>query len=170
MTRYVLLSDSCGFVDVGHSLWGEDGPVVNNSCWPWPVQSFSCPSPLGLATVFYCLRLETSLFVASYDLQGYGGGIWLHLHMGNSGFPSIHINLSPFTHSAESDSYVMTDSQLASLSWNKAPIWGLRPNLYYCLTVSGLLIWDALSDERTGLLFIIVTGPRHRSHFRVRVL
>jgi hypothetical protein len=28
---------------------------------------FFGPSPLGLATVFYCLRFETSLFVASYD-------------------------------------------------------------------------------------------------------
>jgi hypothetical protein len=29
----------------------------------------------GIATIFYCLRFETSLFVASYDSQGYGGGI-----------------------------------------------------------------------------------------------
>jgi hypothetical protein len=39
-------------------------------CWPLPVQSFSGPSPLGLATVFYCLRFETSLFVPSYDSPG----------------------------------------------------------------------------------------------------
>jgi hypothetical protein len=37
-------------------------------------------SPFGLATVFYCLRFETSLFVASYDSQGHGGGIWPRLH------------------------------------------------------------------------------------------
>jgi hypothetical protein len=49
------------------------------------------------------------------------------------------------------ESYITTDGQPASLSWNKAPIWGLRPDLYYCLTVTGLLIWGALSDERTGL-------------------
>jgi hypothetical protein len=42
--------------------------------------------------------------------------------------------------------------QSASLSWNRAPIWGLRPDLYYCQTVAGLLMWGALSDERTGLL------------------
>jgi hypothetical protein len=36
---------------------------------------FLGPSPLGLATVFYCLRFETSLFVASYDSQGHDGGI-----------------------------------------------------------------------------------------------
>jgi hypothetical protein len=36
---------------------------------------FSGPSPLGLATIFYYPRFETSLFVASYDSQGYGGGI-----------------------------------------------------------------------------------------------
>jgi hypothetical protein len=29
-------------------------------------------------------------------------------------------------------SYVTTDNQLASVSWNKAPIWGLRPDFYYC--------------------------------------
>jgi hypothetical protein len=34
----------------------------------------------------------------------------------------------------------------------------------------GLLMWGALSDERTGLSFTIATGPRQRSHFRVRVL
>jgi hypothetical protein len=71
---------------------------------------------------------------------------------------------------SQSQSYVTTDGQAASLSWNKAPIWGLRPDLDYCLTVAGLLIWGALSDERTGLSFAIATGPRQRSHFRVRVL
>jgi hypothetical protein len=39
-------------------------------------------SLLGLATVFYCLRFETSLFVASYDSQGHGGGIRPRLHTG----------------------------------------------------------------------------------------
>jgi hypothetical protein len=39
---------------------------------------------LGLATVFYCLRFETSLFVASYDSQGHGGGIRPRLHTGDS--------------------------------------------------------------------------------------
>jgi hypothetical protein len=43
--------------------------------------------------------------------------------------------------------------QSATLSWNIAPIWGLGPDLYYCQTVAGLLMWGALSDERTGLSF-----------------
>jgi hypothetical protein len=38
------------------------------------------PSPVGLANIFYCLRLETSLFVASYDSQSYGSGIRRRLH------------------------------------------------------------------------------------------
>jgi hypothetical protein len=42
---------------------------------------------------------------------------------------------------------------VASPPWNKAPIWGLRPDLYYCQTVAGLLMWGALSDERTSLSF-----------------
>jgi hypothetical protein len=44
-------------------------------------------------------------------------------------------------------------AQSASPSWNKAPILGLRTDIYYCQTVAGLLIWGALSDERTGLSF-----------------
>jgi hypothetical protein len=47
---------------------------------------FSGPSPLGLAIVFYCLRFETSPFVASYDSQGHGGGIRPRLHTG----PMLH--------------------------------------------------------------------------------
>jgi hypothetical protein len=46
-------------------------------CWPLPAQSFFGPSPLGLATIFYCLTFETSLFVASYDSQECrAGGRW----------------------------------------------------------------------------------------------
>jgi hypothetical protein len=87
-----------------YPLWREDGSVVYNCCWPSPAQSFSGPSPAGLMIIFYCLRFETpstwrgrtpylyllgtgrlqalrSLFVASYDSQGYGGGIRPRLHM-----------------------------------------------------------------------------------------
>jgi hypothetical protein len=64
----------------------------------------------------------------------------------------------------ESESYVTTDGQSASLSWNKAPIWGLRPGFYYCQTVTGLLMWGALSDERADLSFIIASSPRQHSH------
>jgi hypothetical protein len=69
---------------------------------------------------------------------------------------------------SESESYVTTDGQSASVSWNKAPIWGLRPDLYYCQTVAGLLMWSALSDERTDLSFTNAADFRQRSHSRVR--
>jgi hypothetical protein len=58
--------------------------VVYNGYWPSPGQSFSGPSPVGLVAIFYSLRFETSLFVASYDSQGHGGGILPRLHTGNS--------------------------------------------------------------------------------------
>jgi hypothetical protein len=65
---------------VGRSLWREDKSVVYNYCWSSPAQLFSGASPVGLVTIFYYLRFETSLFVASYDSQGYGGGIRPRLH------------------------------------------------------------------------------------------
>jgi hypothetical protein len=39
---------------------------------------------VGLATILNCLRFATSLFVASYDSQGYGGGNRPRLHTGKS--------------------------------------------------------------------------------------
>jgi hypothetical protein len=58
-TRFLLLSDSCGFVDVGHSLWRENGSAVYKCCWFSPAQSFLGPSPGGLVNIFYCLRFES---------------------------------------------------------------------------------------------------------------
>jgi hypothetical protein len=69
---------------------------------------------------------------------------------------------------SESQSYVTTDGQSASLSWNKAPIWDLRPDFCYHRIFAGLLMWGALSDERTGLSFTIAAGPSQRSHSQVR--
>jgi hypothetical protein len=63
----------------------------------------------------------------------------------------------------------MTDGQLVSLSWCQAPIWGLWPVFYYHQTVASVLMWGALSDERTGVPFTISAGPRQRSHSRVWV-
>jgi hypothetical protein len=66
--------------------------------------------------------------------------------------------------SSRVESYVTTDGQSGSLSWNKAPIWGLQPDFCCCQTVAGLLMWDALSNERTGLSFKTAAGPRQRDH------
>jgi hypothetical protein len=79
---FYYLCDSYGIVLVGRPLWREDGSVFYICCWLLPAQSFFGPSPLGLMTIFYCLTFETSLFVASYDSQGHGGGIRSRLHTG----------------------------------------------------------------------------------------
>jgi hypothetical protein len=46
------------FFFVGRPLWREDGSVFCIWCWPLPAQSFSGPSPLVFATIFYCLRFD----------------------------------------------------------------------------------------------------------------
>jgi hypothetical protein len=99
-------------------------------------------------------------------------GVLLQLHIWNNDFKTstnqltasqLRVNVSHITNSSESESesYVMTNGQLANLSWNKEPIWGLRTNFCYCKAVEGF--------ERTGLSFTIASGPRQRSHSRVRV-
>jgi hypothetical protein len=47
-TRFLLLSGSCGFVDLGRSFSRENGSAVYNFCWSSPAQSS-----------FYCLRFQT---------------------------------------------------------------------------------------------------------------
>jgi hypothetical protein len=59
--------------------------------------------------------------------------------------------------------------QSVSLSLFLALIWGPWPGFCYCQTVEGLLMWSALSDEKTGMKFIIASSPRQRSHLWVRV-
>jgi hypothetical protein len=75
----------------------------------------------------------------------------------------LHTGLQTKPCQSQTQSYVTTDDQSASLSWNKVPIWGLRPDLYYCQTVAGLFMWGALSEERTGLLFARVTFSSNKS-------
>jgi hypothetical protein len=74
-----------------------------------------------------------------------------------------------FMEKPQSQSYVTTDNESDSLSWCQNPIWDPGPDLCYCQRVAGLLIWAALSDERTVLSFIIDAGFNQRSHSRGRV-
>jgi hypothetical protein len=141
---------------MGRSLWREDGSVVYNCCWPSPAQLFSSPSPLGLATIFYCLRFEIYFSsppttrratVEVFDPASIRG--WISLSQSQS--------------QSQSQSYVTTDDQSASLSWKKEPMWGLIPDLYYCQIVAALLMCGALSDERTGPSFARVKVSSNKS-------
>jgi hypothetical protein len=62
--------------------------------------------------------------------------------------------LSAWSHS---HSHIATDGQSVSqpvcVSWCRAP-W---PNISSCLKITVLFMWDTLSEERTGLLFVRVT-------------
>jgi hypothetical protein len=55
--------------------------------------------------------------------------------------------------------YVTTDGQPASLSWSKAPIWGLRPDLYYLCDSYGLDIVGRPLWREDGSVFYICCWP-----------
>jgi hypothetical protein len=77
--------------------------------------------------------------------------------------------ISPKNHSLQCESrthsnvesYITTDGQSTDLFCNKAHIWDLWPDVYYCQTVAGLLMYC--------LLFAIAAGPRQRNHSQVWV-
>jgi hypothetical protein len=155
--------------------------VVYNSCWSSPAQSLTGPCPVVLMTIFYCLRFETPQNWRVRSPYSYPPGTEWRVYTLRHWVPlssppttrraTVEVCESASTpmSSQVSQSRVTTDGQSASLSWNKAPIWDLRPDFYYCQTVAGLLVWGALSDERTGLSFTIAPGPRQSCHFRVLV-
>jgi hypothetical protein len=58
---------------------------------------------------------------------------------------------------SEFESYITTDSQSASLSWKKAPIWGLRPDIYMPLIITALFLWaSSLTRGRVWLLYMLL--------------
>jgi hypothetical protein len=114
----------------------------------------------------YCTPLlQLQLIITAHILNSFWiTSVWRISHQSRTGILLLLLLLlllwSLYSYSSvEPESYVMTDGQPASLSWNKAPIWGLRPDLYYCLTFAGLLIWGALSDERTRVKVKVMLRP-----------
>jgi hypothetical protein len=71
MTRYLLVINYYCLTVMVLSLWGALSDERMGLSFVYA------------ATIFYCLRFETSLFIASYDLQGHGGGIRSRLHTGS---------------------------------------------------------------------------------------
>jgi hypothetical protein len=69
-TRYLLLFDNYVSAFVERPLWRDDGSVFCTCHWPSPAQCFLGPSPFVLLIIFYWLRFESSLYVASCNSQG----------------------------------------------------------------------------------------------------
>jgi hypothetical protein len=78
--------------------------------------------------------------------------------MGLSNGPPEKQNCTFFQNSCdcfESESYVTTDGQTASMSWSKAPTWSLRPDLYYLCDSYGLV----LVGREVGSVFCMCCWP-----------
>jgi hypothetical protein len=103
----------------------------------------------------------------------YSATTYLHNSLGHAPFSSLYSQL--LLAESESEPYVTTDGQSASLSWYKAPIRGLRQHFYFRMeygirpTVTFLILWGALSEERTDLSFVCAADPCQRSLSRVLV-
>jgi hypothetical protein len=68
-------------------------------------------------------------------------------------------------------SYITTDGQSASLSWSKAPMWDLRPDFYYCLTIA--VFWygaPSLTRGRVCLLQCTTYNIFYCLRFEIRSL
>jgi hypothetical protein len=80
-------------------------------------------SPVGLMTIFYCLRIKAHPSPCIYIPQAKGGPVTSP----GIGFPFVAINVDEKESRSQSQRYIMTDNQSDSLSWYQALIWGPRP-------------------------------------------
>jgi hypothetical protein len=97
MTRFILLSDICGLHVMGSRIYSFNLLSLSGSSPEELMTAFYChiwdsPNLEGQVPVFISPRNRVaklypralgSLFVASYDSQGYGGGILTLLHTGH---------------------------------------------------------------------------------------
>jgi hypothetical protein len=97
-----MLSEICGLVSIGRPLWREDGSAICSvitqysespyfTVWDSPNLEGQVPvfiSPRNRVAQFYAGALG-SLYVVSYDSQGYGGGILTFPFPGGTG-PCIY--------------------------------------------------------------------------------
>jgi hypothetical protein len=136
----IFITVSCGFVIVRRSLWRKDALDVYNGCWPSPAQSFSGPSPLGLTTIFYCLRFE---------------------------IPPTWIARSPYLYPQEQGGPVISPGtgfpfrrllRLAGLRWkySNPPPWGgiciyIYIYIYVCMCVCYIMTWWRCSLTREAI-------------------
>jgi hypothetical protein len=96
--------------------------------------------------------LTIPLFPSSYPGRMASGSSTHHFRLYYFAFITWSLEL-------ELESYVTTDGQPASLSWNKAPIWGLRTDLYYmCDSYGPVLVGRPLWRE-DGSVFYICCWP-----------
>jgi hypothetical protein len=65
---FYFLSNNCGFLDVGHPLWRQDGFVIYlyNCFCALPEQSLSSQRHAELTTIFYCLIWDSPNLVAKF--------------------------------------------------------------------------------------------------------
>jgi hypothetical protein len=174
--RFLLLSGICALFDVGHPLWRKDVSAVCHCCWPSLAQLFMGPSPAGLMNILLSqVHTPPTWKAGSPYLYPLGMGWPTYTPRDWAPFSSppttrraaVEVfepaSIRVCLLSSQSQSYVTTDGQSASLSWNKSPIWGFRPDIYYCMTFAGLLMWGALSDERTSLSYARVTVSSNKS-------
>jgi hypothetical protein len=157
------------------------GPHQRSHSWVWvPQDSWSyirvtvsasrLPQPQGQGPHIYIPQEQGGPvippgtgfpFVASYESQGYGGGIRTRLH---ARYLSNQVKSSQVK-----DKVTMRLAVSQSVSLGDEPHLGLMTRYLLPFYSYGLALWGALSDERTGLSFLYAASPRQRSLFRVRV-
>jgi hypothetical protein len=139
MTRYFLLFDSYGLCFSGAPSLTRGWVCLLCMLLALARLVFLGFESLGIRDHILLSQIWDFLFVASYDSQGHGRGIRTRLHTADELVK-------------RSQSHIATDGQSTSKSW-----W---PDIYYCLIVTVLFFWGALSDEKTGLSFVYAAGPR----------
>jgi hypothetical protein len=112
---------------IQHPLWRDDECVAYEYAWPLPNVRIS---HVACYCKFFLMHYTNSLSVQDLQSRSY-----LFLFCVSTAVS--HLNCL-----SRSRSYFTTDSQLVSMSWSRAPLWDLRPDIISCRNVA---VWNLRS-------------------------
>jgi hypothetical protein len=191
----MLLSEICCLVSVGRPLWREDGSAICSAITQWfqsrrtrnhtLLSHLRLYQPAGPGSLIYIPqnvaqlypRALSSLYLVSYDSQGYSGGI-LTLHQPGGPGPRTYISfrnrMVQSKAKVKSQSHVTTDAQSIStfLCLVHEALEEFYPNEFQSYIKRGTLrqnclcyhwegcMWSMLCNVEFGYQLSICLGPR----------
>jgi hypothetical protein len=88
--------------------------------------------PLGMPRCTWVDNIKIDLGAIGLD-----GMDWINLAQDRDQWRALVRTVMNLRVGSESELYYEPTVSRPVVSWNKAPIWGLRPDFYYCLTITG---------------------------------
>jgi hypothetical protein len=158
-TKFLSSSNCCGFIDVGRSLWRENGCAVYSCCWSSPGQSFLGLSPAELVTIFYTVPRERERERVTLRLAVYRQSVHLGAEPLETHGQTFFSHLNTCDHIPYITSSLTRERMSLSFTIAAGPLQRIHSRPYFPLSDSRLIF--CLLLQLAGLRWRYSTPPPH---------